>query len=235
MSTASGGDSPGQRHPLEARWAVTRQHLDEACTLLRALRLDAEAERGFAEYREMLEHNELELALDELEHVAGTFPAPPAVWEKLATAAESMKLADRAESCRRRPLREFATRYTAAWCSQNASRVAAFFAPDGSLAINGGAPAVGRSALTEVAQGFMTAFPDMVVTMDDLLFEGEKVVYKWTLAGTNTGPGGTGHRVRISGFEEWRIDDDGLIAESLGHFDSDDYQRQLEHGIDGNR
>lgn len=130
-------------------------------------------------------------------------------------------------------LRELATRYTAAWCSQDAARVAAFFSPNGSLAINGGAPAVGRSAITEAAQGFMTDFPDLVITMDDLLFQGQKVIYKWTLSGTNTGPGGTGQRVRISGFEEWQLGSDGLVVESQGHFDTTDYQRQLEHGLDG--
>ena len=40
-----------------------------------------------------------------------------------------------------------------------------------------------------------------------------------------------GHRVRISGFEVWQIGADGLIAESLGHFDSAAYQHQLEHGV----
>ena len=130
-------------------------------------------------------------------------------------------------------LREFARRYTAAWCSQDAARVAAFFSPSGSLAINGGASAVGRSAVTAVAQGFMTAFPDLEITMDDLLDQGETVMYKWTLLGANTGSGGTGKRVRIRGFEEWRIGGDGLVAESLGHFDAAEYQRQLEHGTDG--
>ena len=129
-------------------------------------------------------------------------------------------------------LRKFASRYTAAWCSQDAASVAAFFSPSGSLSINGGAPAVGRSAITAAAQEFMTAFPDLEITMDDLLDQGERVIYRWTLSGTNTGPGGTGHRVRISGFEEWRMDGDGLVAESLGHFDSAAYQRQLEQGID---
>jgi len=38
--------------------------------------------------------------------------------------------------------------------------------------------------------------------------------------------------VRISGFEEWRIGEDGLIAESQGHFDSADYRRQLEGGME---
>jgi SnoaL-like domain len=130
-------------------------------------------------------------------------------------------------------LREFAKRYTAAWCSQNAASVAACYSAAGSLTINGGTPAVGPRAITDAAQSFMTAFPDLEVRMDDLLEQGEHVIYKWTLVGTNTGPGGTGHRVRISGFEDWRIGDDGLVAQSLGNFDSAEYQRQVEHGIDG--
>ena len=78
----------------------------------------------------------------------------------------------------------------------------------------------------------MTDLPDLQVTMDDLLDQRERVIYKWSLSGTNTGPGGSGQRVRISGFEEWRIGGDGLVAESLGHFDSAACQQQLEHGVD---
>jgi hypothetical protein len=124
-------------------------------------------------------------------------------------------------------LREFSTRYTAAWCSQDPSRVASFFAPGGSLQVNAGAPAVGRAAITEVARGFMTAFPDLQVLMDDAIDMGERAIYRWTLVGTHTGPGGTGRAVRISGYEEWRLSVEGLIAESLGHFDESDYNRQL--------
>ncbi len=132
-------------------------------------------------------------------------------------------------------LREFAQRYTAAWCSQDSATVAAHYSPDGSLSINDGAPATGRSAITEVAQGFMTAFPDMQVLMDDLLVQDDRAIYHWTLIGTNTGPGGTEQRVRISGFEVWKIGDDGLIAESQGHFDSAAYKRQLERGVEESR
>jgi hypothetical protein len=53
-------------------------------------------------------------------------------------------------------LNEFAVRYTAAWCSQNAASVALFFAEQGSLSINQGAHSVGRAAITGAAQGFMT-------------------------------------------------------------------------------
>ena len=128
-------------------------------------------------------------------------------------------------------LRDFAVRYTAAWCSQDATSVAAFYSPGGSLTVNGGAPAVGWSAITEVAQSFMTAFPDMRVVMDDIQVRGAGADYHWTLIGTNTGPGGAGHRVRISGFEIWQIGADGLIASSQGHFDSAEYQSQLERGV----
>ena len=127
-------------------------------------------------------------------------------------------------------LKEFATRYTAAWGSQDAASVAAFFAERGSLRINGGTPSVGRSAITAAAQGFMTAFPDLLVVMDSLAVNDHHAVYHWTLTGTNTGPGGTGRTVRISGHEEWTIGPDGLIAASLGHFDVAEYQRQLNRG-----
>ena len=132
-------------------------------------------------------------------------------------------------------LRSFAERYTAAWCSQDPASVAALYSPGGSLSVNGGPPAVGRGAIAGVAQGFMTVFPDMKLFMDDLSEQGDRLVYRWTLAGTNTGPGGTGNRVRISGFEEWRIGADGLIAESQGHFDSAEYQRQLGRGVNESR
>ena len=126
-------------------------------------------------------------------------------------------------------LRDFARRYTGAWCGKEASSVAAFFASHGSLSVNG-TPAVGRGAITAVAQGFITAFPDMELLMDDIVLQGDGAVYHWTFIGTNTGPAGTGHRVRFSGYEVWKFGDDGLIAESQGHFDAADYQRQLEGG-----
>ena len=131
----------------------------------------------------------------------------------------------------RAPLRDFAGRYTAAWCSMDPVRVAAHYAPGGSLTINDGVPAVGRAAITAAAQGFYDALPDMQVFFDDLVVKGGRIEFHWTFTGTNTGPGGTGKAVRVSGFEEWTIGDDGLIAASTGHYDAAEYGRQLEHGI----
>src|SRR6266436_4392411 len=93
-------------------------------------------------------------------------------------------------------LTAFAKRYAQAWRSQNPESVAAFFAENGSLSVNDGPPAIGRAAITEIARGFMTTFPDMVVTFDKLEPQPNAIAFHWTLMGTNTGPGGSGKRVR---------------------------------------
>jgi uncharacterized protein (TIGR02246 family) len=124
-------------------------------------------------------------------------------------------------------LRKFAEQYAKAWCSQNPENIARFFAENGSLSINNGPPAIGRAAIAREAQAFMTTFPDMVVTFDKLESRGDLSAFHWTLSGTNTGPGGTGNKVRISGYELWKIDRAGFIAESTGHFDADEYERQV--------
>lgn len=127
-------------------------------------------------------------------------------------------------------LRDIAVRYTAAWSSHDPARVAALYSPNGSLTVNGAAPAAGRNAIRNIAEGFMTTFPDMQLLMDDVLMQDDRAIYHWTLIGSDSGPRGAGHRVRISGFEIWQLDADGLIAESQGHFDEALYQHQLNHG-----
>jgi SnoaL-like polyketide cyclase len=124
-------------------------------------------------------------------------------------------------------LREFAARYTDAWCSQDAASVAGFYSSNGSLTINNGTPAMRRRSITEVVQSFMTAFPDLDVVRDDLVIRVDGAAYHWTLIGTNTGPGGTGNRVQISGFEVWNFGADELIESSRGYFDAADFHRQL--------
>jgi predicted ester cyclase len=125
-------------------------------------------------------------------------------------------------------LSSFAQRYAEAWCSQNPESVAAFFADRGSISINNGPPAVGGAAIAKEAEAFMTTFPDMVVTFDKLESRPDGTAFHWTVTGTNTGPGGTGKKVRISGYELWKINNDGLIGESKGHFNSAEYERQLK-------
>ena len=125
---------------------------------------------------------------------------------------------------------DFATRYAAAWSSRSPETLASFYASDGSLRVNDGEPATGRAAIAATARGFMAAFPDMVVKLDRVSQEGSRVVFHWTWTGTNSGPGGTGKPVRISGYEEWTRGSDGLIVESKGHFDRADVPTPADGG-----
>lgn len=120
--------------------------------------------------------------------------------------------------------------YTTGWNSGNPTAVAAFFETSGSLKVNDAEPAVGRDA---IAEGFVTGFPDMVLVMDSVRMAETGVEYHWTFMGTNTGPGGSGHAVRFSGYEEWTLSEVGLITQSLGHFDEAEYNRQLQFGVAG--
>ena len=121
----------------------------------------------------------------------------------------------------------FATRYADAWSGKDPVKFAAFYDENGSLTVNG-ASSVGRAAITATARAYMAAFPDMVVRLDSLRQEKDQTIFHWTWTGTNTGPGGTGKAVNLRGYERWTIGANGLIAKSDGHFDNDEYQRQLK-------
>ncbi len=127
---------------------------------------------------------------------------------------------------------EFATLYAAAWSSQDPEDLASFYAEDGMLIVNKGEPAVGREAIEAKAEDFMKAFPDMLIRVDKLIENGDRVVFHWHWTGTHSGRGGTGNPVDLRGYEVWTFNDEGLITESLGNYDEEEYDRQVYAGFD---
>lgn len=119
---------------------------------------------------------------------------------------------------------ELTCSYTKAWCSRDSARVAAHYAPGGTISINGGEPA----GIAEVAASFIVAFPDIEVLLDELVVKDDVVDYHWTFTGTNAE---TGKWVRVAGYEEWTIDVDGRIAEAHGNYDQAEYERQVQPGF----
>jgi hypothetical protein len=90
------------RSELERIWATTAKHLNAARGLLPeapAPGLDGATVSGFDE---CLRHNEMELALDELEDLGLTNAPPPDFWRHLIFAAESMELWERATDFKRK-------------------------------------------------------------------------------------------------------------------------------------
>ena len=88
----------------------------------------------------------------------------------------------------------------------------------------------GRAAVEELARAYMTNFPDMVVRLEKIVEQGERIEFHWRWTGTNTGPGGTGASVDLRGFEVWTFNEEGKLSESLGHFDEAEYEQQLNRG-----
>jgi hypothetical protein len=128
-------------------------------------------------------------------------------------------------------LQIFGKSYAQAWCSQKPDFVSLFYVEDGSLSVNEGKPAVGRNEISKVAESFMTAFPDIIVSMDSIVTTSDVTEFHWTFTGTYTSPNGTGKKVKISGAELWQLDENGLIKESKGSFDTEEYERQVNYGV----
>ncbi len=124
----------------------------------------------------------------------------------------------------------FGKSYAQAWCSHKPEFVSLFFSEDGSLSVNEGKPAIGRNGISKVAESFMIAFPDIIVSMDSLIQTAQGTEFHWTFTGTNAGPNGTGKKVKIRGVELWQFEN-GLIKESKGSFDTAEYERQLKYGV----
>ena len=131
------------------------------------------------------------------------------------------------KSAKERSIMEFGKDYTRAWNSQKPKNVALFFARDGSLIVNNGDPLKGRQEITEFTRGFMEAFPDLELSMDSLVIKPKETFYHWSFNGTNSGPEGTGNKVHFSGLERWTFDDSNLIKLSIGSFDEENYNRQV--------
>ena len=129
-----------------------------------------------------------------------------------------------------RDVTDFATRYAAAWSGQDPEAFSLFYAENGLLRVNDGEPSIGRDAIAETARSFMAAYPDMVVRLVKLRQTNDHVEFHWHWTGTNTGPGGTGNAVDLRGYEQWTLAEDGLILQSLGHYDEAEYQRQVNAG-----
>jgi hypothetical protein len=126
----------------------------------------------------------------------------------------------------------FAHTYAQVWSSKRPAFVTMFFTENGSLQVNDGEAAIGRNAISNIAQSFMTKFPDMIVRFDSLVNKPNGIEFHWTLSGTDADPNGKGNQVKVSGFELWTMSEENLIKDSKGNFPSEKYKRQLEFGID---
>lgn len=90
--------------------------------------------------------------------------------------------------------------------------------------------ATGLDGYRERVAMALRAFPDMQITVDDEIAEGDKVVCRWTVTGTHEGTFGniapTGKAVARAGIAIYRLVD-GKIAENWIFADDFDFMQQL--------
>jgi len=78
------------------------------------------------------------------------------------------------------------------------------------------------------------AFPDLRMSVQDMVAEGDKVAVLWTFQGTHTGSGyeglpPTGTRMEVRGITIWRIVDGRIVEEWSSFSETGAYMRMLAH------
>ncbi len=119
------------------------------------------------------------------------------------------------------------------WNRGNAEAIGEMFAADGlahGLSDDSGNPLRGPEAFKEFHTKFRQAFPDMVVTVEDTVAEGDKIAARCVVRGRHTGDSlglaATHAPMEITGMSIARIKD-GKIVEAWNNFDFMTMYKQL--------
>ena len=125
---------------------------------------------------------------------------------------------------------EVATNYLNIWNTNDVSQFVELAHPDIVHHWGQGVDTVGIDALKTSTEAFFTAFPDMVMTFDDTIVEGDMVVIRWTLNGTQTGEffeiPPTGKEATWTGVNIYRVSC-GKVVESWSEADGVGLRAQL--------
>lgn len=120
-------------------------------------------------------------------------------------------------------LQNLARDYALAWSSGNGQEVAAFFAADCEMRVNGGDPVQGQSAIANAVQGYVADFTEMELRCDLMRRAGKRAVFVWTLEGDHK----DGAHVVMSGWDELELDNDNRLTSASGWYNEEDFQRQI--------
>lgn len=89
----------------------------------------------------------------------------------------------------------------------------------------------GREAMKERMRDVFAAMPDLRLTIDDIVADGDKVIVRWTAIGTHRGSWKgiqpTNRQIKWSGLE-WDRFDGGMIRDMQREYDTAGFMRQLD-------
>jgi predicted ester cyclase len=116
------------------------------------------------------------------------------------------------------------------WQNGNLAALDTYLALDYRRHVSPTAPPLTRDGQKQRLAGFRSAFPDLVLTLDEAMAEGDRVVFRSTMRGTHEGvfqgipP--TGVRVTVALLDMVRVQD-GRIVDQWGGPDLFDLLRQV--------
>ena len=125
-----------------------------------------------------------------------------------------------------------ARRFIQAWSAGGIGIIDELAAPDITVAYTHyPEPIHGAESFKQMLTQTFASFPDMRITVDELIAEGDKVAVRWTYSGTHQGEEvfgipPTGKEVRVSGITVYRIAD-GKVVEESGLVDAFSLMLQL--------
>ena len=101
------------------------------------------------------------------------------------------------------------------WNDKELSSLEIYFADQFIRRVNNAEIAANKKELSANIQVYFTGFPDLTLSIDDIVPYGDLVIMNWTILGTNTGIFGefpaTGKKVKISGITHLTFDKEGKI------------------------
>jgi len=146
------------------------------------------------------------------------------------TAASQEATPDACPALSREETADVAQRYLDVWNTRDLNQFDAYAHPDVVHHWGQGTDTTGVEALKTSTDAFFVAFPDMVMTFDDVIVEDDMVVIRWTLTGTQTGPffgiEPTGNAAEWTGINIYRIEC-GKVVESWSEADGVGLRQQL--------
>jgi hypothetical protein len=119
---------------------------------------------------------------------------------------------------------------TEVWDQGNLNALDSFLSPNYQCHVSALAPPLSRDDQKQLVTSFRAAFPDIELTVDDVLSDGDRIAFRSTIRGTHLGPfrgfSPTGRRVTVGLVDIIRIQDEQFV-EQWGGPDLLDLLRQI--------
>lgn len=116
------------------------------------------------------------------------------------------------------------------WDHHDPDAITGFLGPGYVRHLSPTLPPIGRREQIDRLRSFGAAFPDVSITLEDVLARGDRLAFRSTMRGTHQGEflglEATGRRIEVNLLDLWRIEG-GMVVEQWGGPDTYDLMRQL--------